>query len=76
MKPKSIEVGKCYRMRRHPSFINYEPSDSIAYVYAIDGAKQRWVRVEWVSEHGPGWNAESYSGFLRLVHSEAPTAKN
>lgn len=72
MKPKAIEVGKCYRMRRFPSFINYEPSDFVAYVYAIDGAKIRWVRIQWVSEDGLGWNTESYSGFLRLVHSEAP----
>lgn len=72
-KPKAIESGKCYRMRRFPSFINYEPSDQIAYVYAIEGAKQRWVRLQWISENNPGWTMSSYSEFLKLVYSEAPT---
>lgn len=74
-KPKTIEVGKCYRL-----FAFYglgDPSDVVVYVYAIEGEKQRQVRVRAVSaDHNLGWNTEGYTAFLRRVHSEAPTAKN
>jgi len=74
-KPKVIEVGKCYRL-----FAFYglgDPSDVVVYVYAIEGTKQRRVRVRAVSsDHELGWNVASYSEFLRKVHSEAPTVKN
>ena len=74
-KPKAIEVGKCYRL-----FAFYglgDPSEVVVYVYAIEGLKQRRVRVRAVSaDHELGWNAEGYTSFLRMVHSEVPTAKN
>jgi hypothetical protein len=43
------------------------------YVRAIDGNKQRLVRVREVSDYGLGWSADSYSSFLRKVHSEVET---
>jgi len=72
-KPTTIEVGKCYRLS---AFYGMgQPSDVIAYVYAIEGTKQRCVRVRGVTVE-LGYNAISYSDFLRKVHSEAPTFKN
>jgi hypothetical protein len=73
-KPKVIEVGKCYRLNAFWGL--GDPSEMVVYVYAIDGVKQRYVRVEGVAGYDPGWGMESYSGFLRRVHSEVPTAKN
>lgn len=70
-KPKSIEVGKCYRLAWFGL-----PSDTIAYVYAIEGRKQRTVRVQTVAGPELGWTADSYTHFLRSVHSETPTTKN
>jgi hypothetical protein len=73
-KPKRIEVGKCYRL-----FAFYglgAPSDMIVYVYAIEGEKRRHVRVTAIGEHELGWNYESYSAFMRKVHSEVPNAKH
>lgn len=72
-KPRSIEPGKCYRL-----FAFYglgQPSDTIAYVYAIEGKKQRWVRVRGVNCE-LGYNADSYTNFLRNVHSEVPNVIN
>ena len=48
----------------------------IVYVYAIEGEKQRHVRVTAIGEHELGWNYESYSAFMRRVHSEVPNAKH
>lgn len=70
-KPKTIEVGKCYRLN-----VFGMRSDIIAYVVAINGNKQRMVRVEFVGDVDLGWRADSYSAFMRRVHSEEPTAKN
>lgn len=73
-KPKTIEVGKCYRL-----FAFYglgDPSDTVVYVYAIEGMKQRTVRVRATGEHELGWSAIGYTDFYRKVHSEVPTAKN
>lgn len=74
-KPKSIQIGKCYRL-----FAWYglgKPSDVVVYVYAIEGEKQRYVRVRAVSaDHELGWNCCGYTEFLSKVHSEAPTAMN
>lgn len=73
-KPKVIEVGKCYRLN---AFYGLgDPSEVVVYVYAIDGVKQRYVRIECVAGYELGWNMEAYSAFLRRVHSEVPTAKN
>jgi len=72
-KPKAIEVGKCYRMSAW--FGLGHPSDVVVYVYAIEGQRQRTVRVRGVTQE-IGYNAVSYTTFLRDVHSEAPTAKN
>jgi hypothetical protein len=74
-KPVSIEVGRCYRLNAWYGL--GQPSDVVVYVYAIEGNKQRWVRVRAVSaDHELGYNAVGYTDFLRSVHSEAPTAKN
>jgi hypothetical protein len=77
-KPKVIETGKCYRLYRWANcgFGSREPGDMIAYVYAIDGNKQRWVRCRSAGEHDLGYNAVPYSQFIRMVHSEAPEARN
>ena len=74
-KPKVIEVGKCYRLN---AFYGLgDPSDVIVYVYAIEGKRQRTVRVQSVSlEYDLGWNAEGYTAFLRHVHSEVPNVRN
>lgn len=70
-KPKSIEAGKCYRLN-----VFGEASDFVVYVYAIEGRRQRHVRVQTIDGHALGWNYASYTEFLRRVHSEAPAAKN
>lgn len=71
-KPAKIEAGKCYRMNRFG-----RRSDVVVYVYAIEGAKQRWCMLKAVSPgHALGYNADSYTSFLRRVHSEEPTARN
>jgi len=57
-KPKTIEVGKCYRLLAWYGL--GQPSDTIAYVYAIEGAAQRTVRVQTVAGPDLGWNADSY----------------
>lgn len=73
-KPKVIEPGKCYRMN---AFYGLgDPSDLIVYVYAIEGVRQRFVRVRAVGEHELGYNAESYSEFKRRVYCEEPTVMN
>jgi hypothetical protein len=73
-KPKQIEVGKCYRLS---AFYGLgDPSDIIVYVYAIEGERNRHVRVRAVGEHELGWNCEGYTSFLRRVHSEAPLVIN
>jgi hypothetical protein len=70
-KPKTIEAGKCYRLNMFGM-----RGDAIAYVHKIEGTKQRFVRVEFIGENDLGWRMDSYTGFLRRVHSEEPTAKN
>lgn len=76
-KPKTIEVGKCYRLRRFACFGVTEPSNMVVYVCAIEGAKQRWVHIRPIDEdNAPGWTVDSYSAFLRGVHSEVPNVVN
>lgn len=73
-KPKTIEVGKCYRLSAWYGL--GDPSDVILYVYAIEGDRRRIVRCRAVSGHELGWNAVGYTPLLRAVHSEVPTAIN
>lgn len=73
-KPKTIEVGKCYRIN-YPYGGGYV-SESTVYVHAIEGKKQRCVCLRTVAGPELGWNAASYSEFMRMVHSEAPTLMN
>ncbi len=77
-KPKTVEVGKCYRLYRFAGcqLQIREPGDVIVYVYAIEGTKRRCVRMRSVVGYELGYNAAGYGSFLRMVHSEAPTAKN
>lgn len=73
-KPKVVEQGKCYRLRRFPCFGITEPSETVVYVYAIEGEKQRTIKLRVVAgEIDPGFSETSYTDFLRRVHSEAPT---
>lgn len=77
-KPKIIEAGKCYRLYEFAGsgFATRRAGEMIVYVYAIEGDKQRWVRMRSIIDYELGYNADSYTSFLRKVHSEAPAAKN
>jgi hypothetical protein len=70
-KPKCIEVDKAYRL--NAVYGLGAPSDVVVYVTAIEGNKQRIVRVREVTDYGLGWSADNYSSFLRKVHSEVET---
>lgn len=77
-KPSMVEIGKCYRLYRFAGcgLGIREPGDVVVYVYDIEGTKHRCVRMKSISEQELGYNAAGYNDFLRMVHSEAPTAKN
>ena len=77
-KPKIIEIGKCYRLYEFAGcqLQIRRPGNVVVYVYDIEGTKRRSVRMKSISKQELGYNSAGYNAFLRMVHSEAPTAKN
>lgn len=71
-KPERVEIGKAYRMSKP---VCRCPSDEIALVTAINKlhGELEIVEVEWLLSGRP-WRSTTYSAFLRMVYSEAPTA--
>lgn len=73
-KPKSIEVGRTYRMAL-PFLAG--PSEQIALVVAIRrlDARRSEVKVEWLLP-GPPWSTFSLAEFPRRIWREEPRALN
>lgn len=73
-KPARLEVGNAYRL--YAPF-SQRPSDQIAVVTAIRQPTKNSRQVEFEVLHGRQmFRLDSYTEFLRKVHSEAPAALN